>query len=312
MSLSAHGVAAGEVDAATSLVLMTSEVCLGCHTEWYRHLIGVKHIIMSSRTGGPQLQGTEALKQSSEGQWILRNFAYHDILGSVTLGMRPLIESDYLQGITDVVDTYLGVASGILVFISDISCLEQWSLIQDYMSRNAPDESQPNCFNSIERGLKAWICRPGTTPVLASLAYAYRSSALIYLYRQTLRGLSLLDLPKNRRQDLRSGLWSKVQTEVLTVLQHTARIPSTGIVESAILFPLFIAGGETTDHAHMDMIYKRLNEMLGKRQFKNIQQAMEALKEVWEQRKARQDGSDDCDVDWQDFVNRQEGRLLLT
>ena len=42
LSLSSRTISSSEVNAATSLVLMTSEVCLGYHTQWHNHLIGTK------------------------------------------------------------------------------------------------------------------------------------------------------------------------------------------------------------------------------------------------------------------------------
>ncbi|KAE8361116.1 hypothetical protein BDV27DRAFT_148090 [Aspergillus caelatus] len=316
-SLRADGITAGEINAATSLVLMTSEVCLGCHTEWYRHLNGVKHIIMSTSTSSPtsgaELHGPEALKQSSEGQWILRNFAYHDILGSVTLGKQPLIESYFLQGLTDRIDTYIGVAFDILLVISDISSFDEQRLVLDSMRPSEIDASVPNCFSSTEQILKSWVCPPGTNRVLASLAYAYGSSALIYLYRRTLRGLRLHGLPSRTLfQDGISGLRAAIQAEISSVLQHTANIPVSGIVESALLFPLFIAGGEATYRSHIEVIRFRMKEMLSKRNFNNIQRALGLLEQVWEQRNAVKDGVEDYDVDWRDVVDRQEGDLLLT
>lgn len=132
---------------------MTFEVCLGCHTEWYTHLIGVKNIIMSTRssnsTRGSYLQGPDALKQSSEGQWILRSFAYHDILGSITLGKQPLIDSQFLHDLTDTVNTYLDVGFGILVSKSDITFLGEQCLLRDYIRLNETNLSVPNCFGSI-------------------------------------------------------------------------------------------------------------------------------------------------------------------
>ncbi|PWY95727.1 hypothetical protein BO94DRAFT_541832 [Aspergillus sclerotioniger CBS 115572] len=310
MSLSSHDISSGEVNAATSLILMTSEVCLGWHTRWYSHLIGAKNIIMSTQsstsTEGSLIRGPDALKQSPEGQWILRNFAYHDILGSVTLGTQPLIPGSYLQGITDVVDTYLGVAAGILVFISDISCLNPLDLVNDYMPLN-------ESFTSIERRLKAWVCPPGTNQALASLAHAYRSSALIYLYRRAIRGLRLRNvLSGTWPEDLYRDLHSKIQDEIVTVLRHIEIIPSSGVVESALLFPLFMAGAEATHRAHMDMVCMRLEVMMGKRHFHNIQRALEVLQGVWREREARQNVADGCDVDWKEIVDRQEGGLLLT
>ncbi|KAJ5235455.1 uncharacterized protein N7469_004623 [Penicillium citrinum] len=317
MSLSSQAIPSSEVNAATSLVIMTSEVCLGYHTQWYSHLIGTKNIIMSTQcpesTGTLRRWGPDALKQSTEGQWILRNFAYHDILGSVTLGKPPLIPSCYLQDIADVIDTYLGVAFGVLLIISDISCLEPLELVADYLLSNSLPKRESGRFSSIERRLQTWECPPGTNLSLESLAYTYRSSALIYLYRRALREL------RSHRNSLGvqcehpiRDLHSKIQNEVLKVLQHTDGIPSSAIVESALLFPLFIAGGEATDHSHVSIIRSRLELMLHKRHFRNIYQSLEVLKCVWEQRKASQGTADYSELDWKDIIDQQGGVLLLT
>lgn len=48
LSLSSCDAAKSGINAATSLILMTSEVCLGFHTNWYSHLIGMKDIITAA------------------------------------------------------------------------------------------------------------------------------------------------------------------------------------------------------------------------------------------------------------------------
>lgn len=315
LSLSSQTISSSEVNAATSLVLMIYEVCLGYHTQWYNHLIGTKDIIMSTQYPEsmeyPRKWGPDTLKQSTKGQWILRNFAYHNILGSVTLGKPPLIPSSYLWDISDVVDTYLGVAFGVLLIISDISCLEPLELVADLVSSNTLTERLSGRFLSIEHRLRNWECPPGTTISLESLAYTYRSSALIYLYRRTLRELR----SQRNSLDIQCGyairdLHSKIQAEVSAVLNHTAGIPSSAIVESALLFPLFIAGGEVTDHSHMAMIRLRLELMLHRRHFRNISQALEVLEALWEQRNISQ-GTVNY-FDWKDVIDQHEGVLLLT
>lgn len=317
MSLSSHGAESSEVNAATSLVLMTSEVCLGYQTQWYSHLIGAKDIIMSTRctvsAGRSQKWGPDALKQTSEGQWILRNFAYHDILSSVTLGKQPLILSHHLQDIPDVVDTYIGVAFGLLILISDISSVEGLELVADYILFTESPERARGHFSSIERRINSWTCSPGTNPDLESLAYTYRSAALIYLYRRTFRELKVQSIHLGAQYEYFTGdLHSKIQDGVLTVLQHAAGITSDSIVETALLFPLFMAGSEATDHAHMHMIRSRLELMQRKRPFKNIQQALGVLKDVWEQRKIYQGTSNCFELDWKEVVDQLEGMLLLT
>ncbi|CAG8247824.1 unnamed protein product [Penicillium salamii] len=318
LSLSSSGAAQGEINSATSLILMTSEVCLGFDTNWYRHLIGVKDIITSAQSfvsaNESQILGVNALKQSPEGHWILRNFAYHDIIGSVTLGTKPLIQSQYLQGLTDVVDTYFGVASGILPFISEISCMEELDIVCDCITLHDENETMPNFLMQIEQGLKAWRCSSKTDPALTSLAYVYRSSSLIYLYRRTIRALIRHPvLPELQHQSFILELHRKIEGEVSTLSWYVESISYHEDVESALLFPLFIAGCETKDSSQMEIIRLRLELMHEKRHFKNIQQALNVLREIWEMRQIQREGVlDNCDVDWQGIVNSQEVVLLLT
>ncbi|KAH6962693.1 fungal-specific transcription factor domain-containing protein [Fusarium avenaceum] len=77
-----------ETALSACLILLTSEVCLGSHQSWYNHLVGAKHLIACARSNSGA-EGAQALRLTSEGRWILRNFAYHDIIASVTLGTQP-------------------------------------------------------------------------------------------------------------------------------------------------------------------------------------------------------------------------------
>ncbi|PLB54153.1 hypothetical protein P170DRAFT_504950 [Aspergillus steynii IBT 23096] len=285
-----------EANVATCLVLLTSEVCLGDHTGWYGHLKGIKNMIVSAWSSGGQgtHRGTDALRQSPEGQWILRNFAYHDVLGSVTLGTRPLIEGEYLQGITGLVDTYLGVASEILIFISEISCLDPLDLAHDSV-----EGSEDSRCASLERRIKSWKCQAGTAQTLVAVAYAYRSAALVYLYRRILRA-------EQCSPELATIIRSRIQIEVATTLEHVSDVPLNDNPETALLFPVFMAGGDATERNHIEMIRMRLVIMQGKRPFHNISRALQVLEEVWVQRRNH------TDVDWKDVVDRQPGGLLLT
>ncbi|KAI9034974.1 fungal specific transcription factor domain-containing protein [Aspergillus affinis] len=294
-----------EANVATCLVLLTSEVCLGDHTGWYYHLKGVKNMIMSARSSGRHFRGTDALRQSPEGQWILRNFAYHDVLGSVALGTQPLIKAEYLDGITGLVDTYLGVASEILMLISEISCLDPMDLVYESIddSDDSPLVVLSDRCTSLERRLAGWKCQPGTAPTLVAVAYAYRSAALLYLYRRILRAIydSL-----HRREELSSMLNSTIQTEVARVLEHVSDVPLNDKPETALLFPVFMAGIEATEGNHIEIVRMRLVIMQGKRPFHNISRALQVLEELWTR------GRNHSNVDWRDIVEQQSGGLLLT
>jgi hypothetical protein len=86
---------------------------------------------------------------------------------------------------------------------------------------------------------------------------------LIYLYRRTLAGLRLHGLlSQSTYQDYTSDLGAAIQAEISTILHHTTGIPASGIVQSALPFPLLIAGSEAKSRNHMDIIRLRLSEIL--------------------------------------------------
>ncbi|KAL4744821.1 hypothetical protein BDW72DRAFT_212166 [Aspergillus terricola var. indicus] len=316
ISCGSNDISVQETNAATSLVLLTSEVCLGNHAGWYDHLIGAKNIIKSAKvlatTDDNMLVGPDALKGSVEGRWILRNFAYHDILGSVTLGTKPLLSPDYLHGITCVVDTYLGVASGILILMAEISCLGLGSKSETH---TLPDNKEMNSkCSEIEQKLKAWQCHSDAAPALVALGYAYRSAATIYLYRRMrsfVRFSTEYPSPA-RRSELLGLLDFKIALETTATLRHVAELPSTEMTDSALLFPLFLAGGEATETREINFVRQRLQLMLEKRHFQNIWRALSILEEVWDRRLRKPNTPESDDADWQDILASQSCRLLLT
>ncbi|VUC27039.1 unnamed protein product [Clonostachys rosea] len=305
-----------ESTVAASLILLTSEVCLGSHKGWYGHLVGAKHLILSTQStsqsdtepsGG--LGAFSTFKSTSEGRWILRNFAYHDIISSVTLGRSPLLNGRYLEGITDVVDTYLGVASGVLVSISDISSLAIYP--------KTPDDAVEFYHRSleIEESLQSWRCSIATSEPLSAVASAYQAAALVYLYRQkrqfarNIRGyFKLLPGSTFSMQDLDR----KIHLEIQNILDHISRVPVDDISESCLLFPLFLAGGDASSAGQIHTVRQRLQSMLDKRQFRNIHRALEILETLWIMRtdSTKQKG-DQC-PDWTTLLKDQEEPLLLT
>ncbi|KAM6535424.1 hypothetical protein FALCPG4_004988 [Fusarium falciforme] len=290
---------------SASLILLTSEVCLGSHSSWYNHLIGAKHLITSAQhqTG----RGPDALKATSEGRWVLRNFAYHDIIGSVTLSTKPLLDSKYLQGITDEVDTYLGVASAILAFIAQTTNLS-WETTES----EAPTRFQQ--YLTIEEALKSWQCPDDTPPTLEAVASAYRGAALIHLYRKMRQHLQHSDSFIQQaiaNVDLsRAILQDRINTEVSGVLESAARVPVDDVGESSLLFPLFITGGEATDSGQMEAVRWKLQYSFQKRRFRNISRALEVLEELWALRLSTTEA--DGSPDWEHILRTSDELLLLT
>lgn len=292
-----------ETALASCLLLSASEAILGLRTGWSEHLSGARSVIMSARRdprGEGQLRGPEAFRGSTEGEWLLRNFAYHDILGSVTSGRPALIPGEYLGGLGDTVDSYLGVHSQLLVYISQISALQASG---DMLAPDEPPSDgeettdQTAACYQIEQRLRSW--HPDSSdPVLEATAYAYKSAALIYLYQR------MRELPS-----MAGVSESVVPDEVRFVLDSIAKIPEDAHPDGILLFPLFMAGGETSDPEDIEMLRSRLRSIDKIRGFRNVLRAYEVLEEVW---RARSTATGCSSVHWKDILRNQGGGLLLT
>lgn len=75
--------------------------------------------------------------------------------------------------------------------------------------------------------------------------------------------------------------------------------------ETALLFPVFMSGGEAVEQDHIDAIRARLQGMARKRQFRNLSQAQGVLEDLWVRRKH------DTDADWTGILGNSK-ELLLT
>lgn len=287
-----------ETALASCLLLSASEAILGLRTGWSEHLAGARSVIMSARR--VDCRGPEAFRGSAEGEWLLRNFAYHDILGSVTSGRPALIPGEYLEGLGDTVDSYLGVHSQLLVYISQISALRapEDMLAADEKRSDRDESVDPMAaLCHIEQNLRLW--HPSSSdPVLEATAYAYKSAALIYLY-QRMRQINLMT---GTSDSMASG-------EVQVVLENIAKIPEDAHPDGILLFPLFMAGGETTCLQDMEIIRSRLRSIDTIRGFRNVLRACEVLEEVW---RTRTTATGCNSVDWKDILHSQGGGLLLT
>lgn len=322
-----------ETNLAACLVLVSTEIALGDTTRWYDHMVGAKSIIVpakATKSGGEVVSGPDAFMDSSDGKWLLRNFAYHDVLGSVTTGKEPLLKGAYwISDDKSVVDAYVGVGSEILVLISEISCL--------YPPGSAPDSPQTESrvfeettemdidtmteadqlwqtFTDLETRLRAWTCPRSVQPSLVALAESYRSAALIHLYRR-LRQIISSRFAEDQGvlRNLSSYIPSKVTTEIKQTLHQVDLIPLESLPECGLLFPIFMAGGETTDPHQIEAIRARLKLLLDHRGFGNIKRASEVLEELWRLRSLGIKGADGTtDVDWMDVLKRTGTKLMLT
>lgn len=275
---------------------------------------------------------------NADSAWLLRNFAYHDVIGSVTTAEEPLIQGCYWLSENDAtVDAYMGAASRVLALISETSCLGarlKRCTRQEDRIEDAEIDAQLcwQCYFSIESRLQDFVCAPGTPPELENHAYAYRSAALIYLYRlmlhSTLPGSSASGPASTSDSSAEVTriptpliLTNKIRAAVSATLSHISQIPLHASPECGLLFPLFFVGGDATDPADMELVISRLRSLLRDRGFGNINRATEVLEELWRLKSCGtkvdaeggrlgvNDGG--RSVDWMDVVSRMGGRVSL-
>lgn len=184
-----------EMCLAVTLVLCSMECISEATDSWYPHLAGAA----AALAGQPKNSGTSrdpkhAVQATFEGRWLLRNFAYHDVITSVSLDCRPLIDGFYWSSEDDsLADPYFGFASRLLFLISETSILNADLADANGQGSVAPealDDSSARGNNFSERArviedeLRSWSCPSSADDLpLALLGEAYRNAALIHLYR---------------------------------------------------------------------------------------------------------------------------------
>ncbi len=305
-----------ETNAATCLIFSTGLISTGDGKGWYTHMQGAKQFIISTKrlsSSGEILYGTDAFKRTAEGQWVLRNFAYHDILGCVTLRKRPLLEPSYLDNIGDLVDSYAGVGTGLLRYVAQIAILDDEVSEVDELQGDQIASFETRCA-MIEDELQCWTSPFQAEESLSSMAYAYRSVALILLYRAIRKQLRARhhvlsnDNAPDTMRTLIEPLERKIAFQVTETLRSISTIPVWAAAEASLLFPLFVARGEADKEEHIHMIRTRLGQILAKRSFQNISHAIVVLEDLWRRRKVPGSGP----VEWEEILEELDEELVLT
>jgi transcriptional activator protein UGA3 len=305
-----------EVSLACCLVFCSMSAILGDTAGWHNHLLGAAQIIRQA--------SLEKLSRTYEGQWLLRNFAYHDVLMSVTLSREPIIPGRYwMRSANKEIDSYVGLASEPLALISETSSLNSdmaWThglKLSSTIDCDAASTSSTKCDNSepplpeshgflfractIESELHTWTCPASDDLPLVNLAETYRSAALIHLYR-VMRHHVLATATETER---------KIRTQVASVIHHIGQMPLNCLPECTSLFPLFMAGGEATSKAEMQFVRERLQHIITHRHFQNAASALSVLEELWLQHTSFSELPDIL-LDWQGILQRRNWSLALS
>jgi transcriptional activator protein UGA3 len=306
---------------AACLVLCSTEVAFGDTSHWYQHLLGARQMISNAKKtvpGGEVLTGTNAFMKSRDGQWLLRNFAYHDVMGAVTTLEPPLIRGPYWLPPEDnnkpaVIDSYVGIGSKVLAILSEVCALNCTTDVQpvEQSTTNGVALSPAQDFwtvaNDIETRLREWSCPDQSDIPLVELAESYRSASLIALYRKQ----RIYCQEHCSDSDMIEAIAFKLADAVDQTILHISLIPLHALTECGLLFPLFMAGGDTLKPRHIEMVRTRLCGLKEQRGFGNLGTSTEVLEELWRGRVNGYKGESGLVLDWLDVLRGKGWKLTL-
>lgn len=248
---------------ACALICSTADVIRGDSTRWTWHLHGAGRLV--------QHLGTQKLLQTTDGIFLLRNFAYHDIMAALSTRRQPLIPGMYWSqdNNLETVDCLMGVAQPILGHLSDLCFLIANT---DSLTSDAVD------VDAISAQCRAIACALNTEIVdhgskdhepLIHHAEAFRYATLIHLYRFLCRFAS-------------RGTIVIYEVEmgncVQEILAHVSQIPPNLYCEIGLLFPLFMAGIAGLDDSDtIEYILGRLEYIASWTKLKHVTKVREIL-----------------------------------
>lgn len=322
------GSLSGEMCLAVAMAMCSMEtISDATSSSWAHHLSGAAAVLQcggSNMQAGPLQTSPPILSdywlKTVERKWLVRNFAYHDILMSVSLDRRPLITGDYWLSADDATaDPYFAFASKIMLLTSEISVLnadcaeyksslgggvaleiDSTGIFHERLPLDANYSALIEKAYNIANDLREWKCPAASvnTP-LALLSETYRSAGLIYLSRVMRKYF-----PQHTADVLPEGIWMHIES----VCDVAQKIPEGSLAECSLLFPLFIAGGEAEDASQIKRIGDRMHAMNKWRQFRNVNACREILEDVWKQRELRNPER----PDWRDIVRQRGWQLALS
>ncbi|KAF4454875.1 C6 transcription factor OefC [Fusarium austroafricanum] len=279
-----------EMRLAVAMVMCALEsISDGTSIGWTCHVAGAAACLESLRL---------STNLSFEAKWLLRFFAYHDCLTSISLDRRPLLTGDYWMSSDDALaDPYCAYASRIIFFLSEISDLNaEPDLDQTILLQRA---------RAISNGLTEWKCKSGITSdePLALLSETYRSAAWIYLesvLRKRIPQQTVIDIVPEG-----------ITTHIESICAFSDKIPQGAFAECSLLFPLFVAGSRTESARQATVIRNRLVTMNKLRKFKNVDACVEILDEIWTVNGEKTATLSQRNIAWQDVSKHRGWNLAL-
>ncbi|OAQ64925.1 fungal specific transcription factor domain-containing protein [Pochonia chlamydosporia 170] len=282
-----------ESTVACALVFSTAVVTRGDTSSWLLHLLGAGHLVNHL--------GSQQLLRTSDGAFLLRYFAYHDIMAALSTGRRPGIEGVYwvqdAEETVDSADTFMGLAqhlfrhiSDICVFVTDVADLDP--LLEPERATREIERAEAIAYALRSQDLRLKIESKGKdVEPLVHHAEAVRSAALIHLYRH------LLQL-----SDSRAEYEAFIEDEIGKIIHHVSSVPLNRFCELGLLFPLFMAGvacGNNT--STQEFVQSRLQYIETWTRFRHVTRARELLELLWGNGR----------MDWQNMLREINWQISL-
>ncbi len=258
-----------ETTLACALIISTAEVVRGDTSRWLLHLQGAGHLVNHL--------GAAGLLRTADGAFLLRYFAYHDIMAALSTGNRPLLDGVYwvqdIDAKIEAADSFMGLAHHVLrhltticAFVADTADLE-YSSSTDRRSRvtlQADDMAQALRQQDLQLQVDL---TDRHIDALVHHAEAFRFASLFYLYRHLLRFCDAGAVYRLRMADC-----------VREIFRHVSLIPANLFCEMGLLFPLFMAGiGSMDDAETSQYIHNRLRSIENWTKFRHVTRAREML-----------------------------------
>lgn len=282
-----------ETTVACALVISTTEVVAGDTSRWLLHLQGAGHLVNHL--------GPSRLLKTNDGKFLLRYFAYHDIMASLSTARRPLLEGVYwveeVEAMVESADSFMGLGHHIFRHLPEIC-----AFVEDTADLNSSSDADRRAREALRAEDMAQALRTqdlrirvdledGNKNALLNHAEAFRFASLLYLYRHLLRFCDAGAVYKLRMNDC-----------LRQVLRHIAQVPENLFCEMGLLFPLFMAGIVSGgDSGSKEYVQRRLLGIENWTKFKHVKRTRELLQLLWERNR----------TDWENVLLELDWKLSL-
>lgn len=271
---------------ATLLILASSKICSGDVSDWRQYMHWAAMVIH-------QYGGLTSFMESESVRWLLKNFAYKEILTSSSLSTPTLFSSSdfefiFSQSTAKLPDSLCGGCEPIFVTLAMINelsrevraaendddiCLTVQSKAYAIEQRIWTEKPDPEILINLEdQELKLQI----------ALFEAFQQVAVLHLYQSALRMNSASFLVRCAHHHLLKFLTPLLTTQV----------------EGCLIFPMFIAGICCADSNKRQYILELFAGLARRVLAGNVQQVESLMQEVW-----RHDQNGRMYVDWNEIAD---------